>query len=302
MKEILKITVSLTCVCISAALILGAVYTQTFEPRQRIEKKEKQEIINSLLGFGHGKERPKDFEVYPVNRYVIEDPEAGTLIGYVVPLKESQTALVRIDLAGKPAGVIPLKAKHEDLLDKLLLNSMVKTALPKNATATFAGTFYVADIQGKRYGYVLEGTTQGFKTFINMMVSLDAKLTVTGVAIVKSEEDPGLGDEIKQDFFKNQFVGKTLEMLAALKVVKDPLPSDYLDALVPARAKKAGLAPDKIEEIRKKHVKDDIYALTGATISSRAVTTGVQNTVSKFSKRFGILNSAIERKNLQIAF
>ena len=52
------------------------------------------------------------------------------------------------------------------------------------------------------------------------------------------------------------------------------------------------MTPEQIREIKQKHLKDDIYALTGATISSRAVTNGVKDTVRKFVYRLDILNDA----------
>ena len=51
-------------------------------------------------------------------------------------------------------------------------------------------------------------------------------------------ETPGLGDEIQKDYFKNQFKGKSIDNLVVVKTE----------------------TPDKIQ------------AITGATISSRAVT------------------------------
>ncbi len=56
------------------------------------------------------------------------------------------------------------------------------------------------------------------------MVSLAPDFTVTGVAILEMKEDPGLGDGIKKDYFRNQFVGKTQDLLKNLKVVKEPAP------------------------------------------------------------------------------
>jgi len=302
MKEIFKITVSLTSVCIAAALILGAVYTQTEHARKRIEKEEKEQIIQNLLGFGHGKTAPADLVVRPVYRYVINDPKDGTLLGYVLPVKDDKLALAEVDLAGKPMKVLPVDGKPGDLTDEGSRDRTVRASLPDGSKAIYAETFYVADKGGDRLGYVLPGITQGFKTFVKLMVSLDPKFTVTGVAITESEEDPGLGAEIQQAFFRNQFVGKTVEMLKTLKVIKNPLPTAYLDALEPAKGKKAGLTPEQMKEIRKKHVKDDIYALTGATISSRAVTRGVKNTVRKFVYRFDILKKAIEQEKVQVAF
>jgi H+/Na+-translocating ferredoxin:NAD+ oxidoreductase subunit G len=302
MKDIIKITVSLTGVCIAAAIILGAVYANTEHMRKVIEIKETEETIHSLLGFGHGHEIPKDLHVYPVYRYVIQDPKLGTLLGYVLPEKGNKLVMAKIDLTGKPVSVNPLKGKPSELVDAANRAKAVEEALQPGSTAILAETFYIADKGDKRLGYVLPGITQGFKTFIKLMVSMDPKFTVTGIAITESEEDPGLGAEIEQSFFRNQFIGKTVQRLKQLKVVKKPLPQDYLDVLVPARAKRLKLSPEKIEEIKKKHVNDDIYALTGATISSDAVTKGVKDTVRKFVYRYDILNKAIEEKDIKVAF
>ncbi len=302
MKEIVKITLSLTAVCIAAALILGAVYTQTDIARKQIEKAEREEIVRGLLGFGHGKEAPADFAVYPVYRYVIEDPTAGTLLGYILPLKEGKPALAIIDLSGKPVKTLPINANPNELTDPGSRDAAVRAALGAGSRATYAETFYISDLGGKRLGYVLPGVTQGFKTFVKLMVSLNPEFTVTGVAITESEEDPGLGAEIQQAYFRNQFIGKTLDMLKELKVVKEPLPTEYLDVLEPDKTKKGGLSPEQVKEIKQKHVKDDIYALTGATISSRAVTRGVQDTVRKFVYRYDILKKAVEEQNMQVAF
>ena len=140
------------------------------------------------------------------------------------------------------------------------------------------------------------------RKLIKLMVSLNPDFKVTGIAIIESEEDPGLGAEIQQDYFRNQFVGKTVEILKSLKVIKEPLPTDYLDVLEPAKAKQEGLTQDQIREIKQKHAKDDIYALTGATISSRAVTNGVKDTVRKFVYRLDILTDALKQENIQVAF
>jgi electron transport complex protein RnfG len=302
MKEMFKITASLTGVCLAAALILGAVYTQTELARKEIEKSQNEHIIEGLLGFGHGKKAPADFKVFPVYRYVLKDPKAGLMLGYVVPVKEGKAELVTIDLSGKPVKAYPVKGSTTELGERDTRDAAVKATLPKGFTATYAAVFYVSDLGGKRHGYVLPGITQGFKTFIKLMVSLNKDFTVTGVAITESEEDPGLGANIKKDYFKNQFIGKTMQILKTLKVIKEPIPKDYLEVLVPAKAKMAHLTPEKIKEIEKKHVKDNIYALTGATISSRAMTRGVKNTVRKFVYRFNILEKAIEHEKIQVAF
>lgn len=301
MKEILKITASLTGVCIAASIILGAVYVQTKHAREQIEEKKNEEIIKGLLGVGHGKEGASDLSVRPVYRYVINKPDGKIVLGYVVPTADSKHSLIEIDLDGKPIKTLAM-AKGADLTNDAVRNIEVEKVLAKGDKATYAETFFVADKGDKRYGYVVPGVTQGFKTFIKLMISLNDNFTLTGVAITESEEDPGLGDEIKQPFFKNQFEGKTLAMMKTLEVIKKPMPPLYAKALNPEKAKKAGMTPQEVAKIKKEHVKDNIYALTGATISSRAVTRGVKNTVKKFVYRFNILTKAAEEQKLKLAF
>jgi electron transport complex protein RnfG len=300
MKEILKITLSLTAICIAAALILGAVNAKTDHARKEIEEMKSKELIQELLSSGAHK-TSQDLKVYSVYRYVISDGKSVTL-GYLLPLKNKKYALIQLDLEGKPIKVIPVDAEEAKLAEKANRDAVVDGVIPKGAKATYAETFHVADKDGKRFGYVIEGKTQGFKEPIELAIALEPDLTVKGVGIKESKEDPGLGDEIKKDFFKNQFAGKTIELLKTLKVVKEPLPQDYLPALVPAKAKKEGLTPDQVAKIKQKHVKDDIYALTGATISSRAVTNGVKEIVRKFAYRLDILGNALKQENVQVAF
>jgi H+/Na+-translocating ferredoxin:NAD+ oxidoreductase subunit G len=302
MKEIVKIVLSLTVVCVAAALILGAVFAKTQHIRKANEMKEREETIQSLLGYGAGTEKPADLKIVDVYRYVITDDKGTTVLGYLLPLKEKGFALVEIDLSGKPGKVIPVKAEPAQVAELSSRDAAIKAALPKGSKATYAETLSIADLGDKRLGYVVPGVTQGFKTFIKFMVSLNPDFTVTGVAITEAEEDPGLGAEIHQDYFKNQFIGKTANILKKLTVIKKPLPTDYLDVLEPAKAKKLGLTKDQIREIKQKHAKDDIYALTGATISSRAMTTGVKNTVRKFVYRLDILTGALKQDNIRVAF
>lgn len=302
MKEIFKITFSLTAVCIAAALILGAVFAKTEHYRKLNEEKMKEETIETLLGYGHDKNRPADLKIFSVYRYVIKDSQGKTMLAYLMPLKDKGYALGEIDLSGKPGKVYQIQADPAQIAEQPTRDKAIMAALPKGSLATYAQTLYFANLGDKRLGYVIPGVTQGFKTFIKLMVSLNPDFTVTGVAVTESEEDPGLGAEIQQNYFRNQFVGKSVDILRNLTVVKEPLPPDYLTALEPAKAKKAGLTPEQIAKVKEKHLKDNIYALTGATISSRALTDGVKDTVRKFVYRVDILSKAIQQDKIQVAF
>jgi|Deesub1362A_J573_1020465.scaffolds.fasta_scaffold00230_35 electron transport complex protein RnfG len=93
-------------------------------------------------------------------------------------------------------------------------------------------------IDGTPIGYIVESYGKGYSSYINVLVAVDNNYVVRKVNILHHAETPGLGDEIERDYFLNQFNGKTVEHLVVVKG----------------------------------ETKEDIQAITGATISSRAVT------------------------------
>jgi electron transport complex protein RnfG len=95
-------------------------------------------------------------------------------------------------------------------------------------------------------GYIVEGFGKGYSSYIHVLASVDKDFIVQKISILGHGETPGLGDEIEKDYFLNRFKGKSADNLVVIK----------------------GETPDKIE------------AITGATISSRAVAEdGIKNGV-----------------------
>ncbi len=93
-------------------------------------------------------------------------------------------------------------------------------------------------------GWALPTETVGFADKIRMIIGLSADgRSITGLSILDSRETPGLGDKIKSEW-RNQFVGQPADM--QLEVIKPGQTADH-----------------------------PIDAITGATISSKAVTEGV---------------------------
>ncbi len=93
-------------------------------------------------------------------------------------------------------------------------------------------------------GYIVQTFGKGYSSYINILFSVDNDFIVKKIHILGHAETPGLGDEIELDYFKNQFVGKDMDHL---KVVKA-------------------------------ETKEYIQAITGATISTRAVSEdGIRN-------------------------
>ena len=87
-----------------------------------------------------------------------------------------------------------------------------------------------------------------------------------------------------------------------LKVVKKPLPEEYRRYLERGELKKGTLTSEQVKEIRKKYEDADIYALTGATISSTAVTNGVKNIIKKFAYRVERLDSVLASQHIPVVF
>ncbi len=91
-------------------------------------------------------------------------------------------------------------------------------------------------------GYAFIATGPGFQGIIKMMVGLNIEKTnLTGMTVLEQKETPGLGDKIRNDSFQAQFKGLGVKP----KIV-------YLKNKKPEHA-------------------NQIQAITGATISSRAV-------------------------------
>jgi electron transport complex protein RnfG len=101
-------------------------------------------------------------------------------------------------------------------------------------------------------GYIVEGFGKGYSSYIHILASVDKDFVVKKISILGHGETPGLGDEIQKDYFLKQFEGRTVDTLVVIK----------------------GETPDKIQ------------AITGATISSRAVTEdGVRNGVKLLKEK-----------------
>lgn len=100
------------------------------------------------------------------------------------------------------------------------------------------GEYYIAKKGDETIGYVVQSFGKGYSSYIDTLIAVDKDFKVQKINILHHGETPGLGDEIETDWFKNQFKDKSLEHL---KVIKGD-------------------------------TKEDIQAISGATISSRAVT------------------------------
>jgi len=304
MKEIIRITIGLTVSCLIAALVMGSVFIITDKAKKHNEHVNVQQTMLGLLGYTKQHPAPSDLRLYTIYRYIITDGDTKTL-GYMLPVLRGDGVgyqVVVIDLDGQFVNQFKLNINPEKASEPTERSSALKAALKPPKIFVYSDSTIVAKLGQKRLAYLLPGEFPGFKTFINVMLALDPSFEIIGLEITEQEEDPGLGAEIKQAHFKNQFKGKSFEKMKELHVVKEPLPEEYKKYLESKEGKESPIPEGELDVIRSKYQDQDIYALTGATISSKAVTNGVKNMVLKFAYRINRLEAVVSRQHVPVAF
>ena len=141
---------------------------------------------------------------------------------------------------------------------KLVLESAqdfeeVKDVKTDNSKGVKVSEIYEAkDASGNTVGYTLKVLPSGYGGTIELMVCIDsAKGQVSGINVVSNSETAGLGAKSTDPEFSDQYKGKPLEELS---VLKNGTPGDT-----------------------------EIKAISGATITSTAVTNGVDAAIEVYN-------------------
>ena len=141
---------------------------------------------------------------------------------------------------------------------KLVLESAqdfeeVKDQKTDNSKGVEVSEIYEAkDASGNTVGYTLKVLPSGYGGTIELMVGIDsAKGQVSGINVVSNSETAGLGAKSTDPEFSDQYKGKPLEELS---VLKNGTPGDT-----------------------------EIKAISGATITSTAVTNGVDAAIEVYN-------------------
>lgn len=111
---------------------------------------------------------------------------------------------------------------------------------------------YEAKAGGNIVGYAIKTSPKGYGGEIEVMVGVDVEGKVTGINVGNNTETPGLGQNATKPEFQAQYVGKNWN--DGVNVIKNGTPKD-----------------------------NEIVAIAGATITSSAVTNGV-NQALKLAK------------------
>ena len=147
----------------------------------------------------------------------------------------------------------PTAAAKAEQMKQDSMKALVKDAETFKPVEGEKDTF-IAEKGGQKVAYIIPSEPKGYGGPIKMLVAVTPDGKIIDYTILEANETPGLGDNAAKPPFRNQFKGKGID---ALEVTKTP--SDT------------------------KH----IQAMTGATISSRAVTLGVKNAVEEAAQLGG---------------
>jgi electron transport complex protein RnfG len=269
-----RMIASLTAACAIGAAVLGGVYVATERYQAAASLRAEREAILQLLALDAGA-TIEEIELFmdPGGSrvvYAAHDFGAESGTGERLTFSLDGRLLARESAGGSEAGPARGGPRGPLLLGKV----------------------YVTRVGGTLAGFVGEGTSRGYKNRIRYLVALTPAFEIAGVRVVEHEEDPGLGAEIATRAFEGQFIARAADATAALDVTRDPMPEDWRAAL-------ARLARSPVSEWRAAHADliaregaRPIYAVTGATISSRALTDGVRATVERFRRRWELLEAA----------
>jgi electron transport complex protein RnfG len=111
--------------------------------------------------------------------------------------------------------------------------------------------WYTAGVDGEILAYIVPSESKGYGGTMEFLVAVSPEGAVMNYTIIEANETPGLGDKAAKSPFIDQFPGKTSEQL---EVTKDSTNTE------------------------------NIVAISGATITSRAVTLAVKTAVDEVNE------------------
>ena len=133
-------------------------------------------------------------------------------------------------------------------------------------------SYRVAKKGGQLVGYIAEGRASGYSSILKVMVGVDTKFTIKGIKVLYQKETPGLGDKVEEIRSKKTWGTIIMGDSPDEKGLRPWFQIQFDGLRTPVKVKKDG---------------GDIEAITGATISSRAVCNAVNAAVVELKTLVG---------------
>ncbi len=112
--------------------------------------------------------------------------------------------------------------------------------------------------EGVVVGYVFETESKGYGGTVKVMTGINTEGNITGVIVLSHSETPGLGANAEKETFRDQYQQPVANLTGGIQVVKFQAPAE-----------------------------GEIQAMTGATITSTAVTNAVNLAIEKGATKDG---------------
>jgi len=133
--------------------------------------------------------------------------------------------------------------------DPFQINQRLLQVEKQGITKTYK-VYDALDKAGDVAGYVVKASGQGYADKIELLLGIDSQAkSITGLYILAQKETPGLGNQIIEDDWRGQFIGKS---------------SDETIVVIKGTSQK----------------ENEIDSISGATISSQAVTDIINITIA----------------------
>lgn len=122
------------------------------------------------------------------------------------------------------------------------------------------GTHYIGlskEADGVVVGYVFETESKGYGGTVKVMTGISTEGSITGVIVLSHSETPGLGANAEKESFRAQYQQPVANLAGGIQVVKFQAPNE-----------------------------GEIQAMTGATITSTAVTNAVNLAIEQYQNAY----------------
>lgn len=116
---------------------------------------------------------------------------------------------------------------------------------------------YAGMAGGQAVGYVFETESKGYGGTVKVMTGISTEGEITGVVVLSHSETPGLGANAEKESFREQYKQPVGDLAGGISVVKFQAPAE-----------------------------GEIQAMTGATITSAAVTNAVNSAIELYQEAY----------------
>lgn len=237
-KDILKISFNLVVLYLAGGLLLAAVYSKTSPIIYRNNEEAKAKALQEMMP-----EADEICYIFEINDETLKKAKEKGLT------PEAEKKL--LSLKGKTF------IMSKDNFLKAMTETLGSDVVEANKVALLDGLkvnewfphgkhaeYYVAKRAGQIIGYIVQSFGKGYSSYIDTLIAVDTDFKVKRINILHHAETPGLGDEIEKDWFKNQFAGKDIEHL---KVDKTGTRKDYIQAITGATISTRAVSEDAVK-------------------------------------------------------